>query len=222
MAVMRQYYRLPEAFRRAVIVRRRSKLWLNAGILFIHVPKVAGTSINFALYGRFMGHVRATDIERWASPQLKALPSFAVTRNPWDRLVSAYRFAKRGRGVGGAYQAGVFRPEQYRIPEFENFERFVTEWLAERDLEKLDRIFQPQTLFVCDGSGKLLVDHVGPLEDMSSTRRFLLRHMGRVPPIEHSNSSGRTVDYREFYSPRLVRIVGRLYADDVNSFGYSF
>lgn len=216
------YYRLPVELRQAILVRRRLRIWRRAGIVFIHIPKAAGTSINLALYGRFMGHVRASEIDRWASAEVAALPSFAVTRNPWDRLVSAYRFARRGAGVGGASPAQVWRPQQYRGPEFESFATFVTDWLANRDIRRLDYAFQPQSLFVCDEKRTVLVDHIGRLEDLRPTYDFIQQHVGAVPRIDQTNRSGDAVDYRRFYTSQLVDAVGRIYAEDVGKFGYSF
>jgi len=195
-------------------------LWLKAGILFIHVPKAAGTSINEALFGRFMGHARGRDIDRWGSAKLKALPSFAITRNPWDRLVSAYRFAKRGRGVGGGVQAWIWKPEQYQTPEFASFDNFVRDWLAVRNVSDLDPVFQPQSQFVCDDSGRILVDHLGRLENIEPTLDFIHSHIGKRLFIERSNVSGGPIDYRNFYTPETMETVGRLYAEDVQRFGY--
>jgi hypothetical protein len=214
-----KYHLLPDSLRRAILVRRRAPIWLAAKIVFIHVPKAAGTSINQALYDRFMGHVRATDIQRWAPRAIRALPSFAITRNPWERLVSAYRFATRGHGVGG-YQAGVWRPQQYRIPEFESFETFVKDWLAELDVAALDPIFQPQHLFICDENRRVLVDHVGQLEDLGPTFEFIRDHTGSPPSLERSNLSGVPVDYEQFYTPELTRVVARIYREDIELFGY--
>jgi len=216
------YYHVPEDVRQGILVKRRSRQWLRGGIVFVHIPKAAGTSINEALFGRFMGHARASDVEKWGSPELKALPSFAVTRNPWDRLVSAYRFAKRGRGVGGARQAWVWRPEQYRIPEFETFERFVGEWLVKRDVWRLDPMFRPQSEFVCDESGNLLVDHLGKLEDLQPTLDFVATTIARSLCIKEANRSGERVDYRDFYTPELINLVGNVYRADVDRFGYGF
>lgn len=217
------YYRLlPEGFQRAMLVRRRQPIWIRAGIVFIHIPKAAGTAINEALYGRFMGHVRASDIERWGSAELRALPSFAVTRNPWDRLVSAYRFVKGGGGTGGPNAGGVRWPEQYRSAEFATFERFVTEWLAGRDLAGLDVVFQPQSPFVCAERGEIIVEHLGRFERLDETYDYLRERVAGLRPLGESNRSGDAVDYRTFYTPRLVDLVGAIYADDVNRFGYSF
>ena len=214
--------RLPGGLRRALLARRRARYWLGAGIVFIHVPKAAGTSFNEALYGRFIGHPRASDIQRWAPRAVRALPSFSVTRNPWDRLVSAYRFARRGQGVGGSYRAGMWRPHRYRIAEFESFERFVKEWLAARDVSKLDGVFQPQWLFLCDRRSRVLVDHVGRLDDLGPTYAFIEERIGRFEPIARANRSGDELDYRTLYTPELVRLVGDIYRRDVELFGYDF
>jgi hypothetical protein len=216
------YHHLPTSFRNAMLVKRRSPLWLSARIVFVHVPKAAGTSINHALYGRFMGHARACEIRKWGSAALNALPSFAVTRNPWDRLVSAYRFAKRGHGIGGAYQAAANSPDQYDRPEFESFPLFVKEWLANKNVSKLDGIFQPQSLFVCSASGTILVDHVGSLDNLRPTEDFIRSHLRNAPSIGFSNRSGQRIDYRCYYTDDLAEIVARIYRNDIELFGYRF
>lgn len=214
--------RLPAGLRRALLARRRARYWRQAGIVFVHVPKAAGTSFNEALYGRFIGHPRARDIARWAPADVRALPRFSVVRNPWDRLVSAWRFARAGQGVGETYRAAMWRSDRYRVPEFETFERFVPEWLARRDPARLDGVFQPQWLFLCDSDKRLLVDHVGRLEELGPTLDYVRRATGRDFELSRANRSGEAVDYRSFYTPELADLVGRIYADDARLFGYSF
>jgi hypothetical protein len=218
----RAYYLFPDEAQRAILVKRRERIWIDRRIVFIHIPKAAGTSINQALFGRFMGHVHASDVERWGSRQLKSLPSFAVTRNPWDRLVSAYRFARLGRGFGGPIHAGIRRWEQYQAPEFETFESFVTNWLARHDLRRLDGIFQPQWPFVCGANRKVLVDHLGRLDELSPTLDFIAASTGVRVDIQRSNRSGSDVNYREFYTPQLAEAVAAIYREDINLFGYEF
>lgn len=213
---------LPGGLQRALLIRRRARLWLGAGIVFVHVPKAAGTSINEALYGRFMGHPRAAEIRRWAPAAVNALPSFSVTRNPWDRLVSAWRFARAGAGVGETYRAGMKRPEQYRVPEFDTFERFVKEWLVPRDVTRIDGVFQPQWLFLCDRERNLLVDHVGRVEDLAPTLAFIRENTGRAVDLAQANRSGEAVDFRAFYTPELTKLIGNIYAADIDLFGYRF
>ena len=207
---------------RALLVKRRSPLWARKGVVFIHVPKAAGTSISEAIYGRFTGHVRASDVLRWASAAVRSLPKVAVVRNPWARLVSAYRFIKLGRGIGGPNAGRVWRPEQYEIPEFENFETFVNEWLAHQELDWLDEAFQAQSPFVSDKRGKIIVDHLGRVESLERTHRYLADHVQTLRPFARSNRSGDPVDYRTYYNPKIIERVAEIYADDVRILGYDF
>ena len=206
---------------RALLVRRRSAAWLSAGVVFVHIPKAAGTSLSEALYGRFLGHLKARDIRRFGSRAVNALPFVAVTRNPWDRLVSAYRFATRGTGIGDRAGA-IWRPEQYQVAAFESFETFVRDWLAPRDPTKLDFVFQPQWTFVFAADGTNLVQHVGRFEQLEATYDFLRKRLRQMAPMPQANRSGPAVDYRSFYTPELVDLVGSIYSQDVSRFGYSF
>jgi chondroitin 4-sulfotransferase 11 len=52
---------VPEGWQNRILVRRRAHLLREAGIVFIHIPKAAGSSVNQALYGRFMGLYSAQD-----------------------------------------------------------------------------------------------------------------------------------------------------------------
>jgi hypothetical protein len=219
---LRTRYLYDSTVERALLVKRRSSLWLKTGIVFVHVPKAAGTSISEALYGRFTGHVRAADVLRWGSSRVRTLPRVAVARNPWDRLVSAYRFIKRGSGIGGPHAGRVLRPEQYRIPEFDSFESFVNDWLAGRDVMTLDLALQPQSQFLFNHRGEILVDHLGRFEALAPTYAYLDGHIGGLAPMGRSNRSGDPVDYRTFYTPEVVERVGQIYAEDIRMLGYRY
>jgi glycosyltransferase involved in cell wall biosynthesis len=65
--------------------------------IFIHVPKVAGISINHAIYGITLGHYSVIEIPSKFPNLFSDSFTFALVRNAWDRLLSAYRFTKQGR-----------------------------------------------------------------------------------------------------------------------------
>lgn len=198
--------------------RRRSH-WRSAKIIFIHVPKAAGTSVAATLYGRSLGHYTAADARLFCPDLFKSLPSFAVTRNPWDRLVSAYHFVRQG----GSQDAGVWRPEHYQGHAFRTFEAFVKEWLVEQDLRQADPVFQTQMHFVGDRNGQVLVDFVARTEQMEELERHLAEVLGREILIPRKNSSDRQREYRRYYSDARTRqIVGDLYGADASRLGYDF
>ncbi|MCG5514332.1 sulfotransferase family 2 domain-containing protein [Ectothiorhodospira shaposhnikovii] len=201
---------------------RRYPYWSREKVVFVHVPKAAGTSINKALYGRTIGHYTAVEI-RSRFPRLYSRSFvFSVVRNPWDRLLSAYRFAK----VGRTDSMGIAHPERYQIPEFSTFERFLQEWLVYQDLHKADYVFQPQTRFVCEPecTQEVIVDYLGKMEDLEVDIKAVENKLGRSLKLPRSNvTQDSRYDFRNAYlNPGMIDIVQQLYAHDISAFNYSF
>ena len=68
------------------------------GCLFIHIPKCAGIAVSKALFNnRAGGHLPLAHYQLIITPQqYKHLFKFTVVRNPYARLLSAYRFLASG------------------------------------------------------------------------------------------------------------------------------
>ena len=108
---------------KAKIIRSRMKMFLEHGaLIFVHIPRTGGTSIEaaFGLHSSVhatAAQMRACDPSAWAASQ-----SFAVLRDPLDRVVSMYAYARQG-GNGapwetlGQYAAGLSLEEYVaRLP----------------------------------------------------------------------------------------------------------
>jgi chondroitin 4-sulfotransferase 11 len=213
---------LPESRRSQLIILRRQKLWADAGVIFIHVPKAAGTSISDEIYGRFVGHLAAKHVKRFAPGAFTALPSFTVVRNPFSRLLSAYRFATQGAVAGSGPVAGMFHPEIYQSPAFRSFDSFIEEWLPQQDLSKIDYVFRPQTHYVLDEAGAVLPDYVGRVEDMASVEAHLGKTLNKPVSIGRHNTTGKPDSYVAKYSPSMRNIVSGVYHADLEAFNYDF
>lgn len=122
--------------------------WMRAGVIFIHVPKAAGTSVSSTIYGRPLGHHTATKIQAQFPRFLKNYPSFGIVRNPWDRCVSAYRFATRPSLDDGKTPSLNIALRQ-TLASYENFDDFVCNWLQHQDLATTDYIFRIKADFCC-------------------------------------------------------------------------
>ena len=212
---------LPESTLQRIRARRRASAFREAGVAFIHVPRAAGTSVAEALYGGFIGHFGVRDLIAAAPKDVLALPRFAIARNPWDRAVSAWSFAKAGGGTSAGGGVRVARAGRYAIAAFDTFESFVTEWLAVRDPEGLDGIFRPQVHYLLDRDGQLALDHLGRLDRIGETQEWLSDTLGRHIVIAHENASPRS-DYRDYYTPETRDLVARIYARDIALLGAEF
>jgi len=221
---------VPEPILNQVRAYRRSDAFRAAGVVMIHIPRAAGTSLSAELYGRFIGHFSVSELLAVAPADVAALPRFAVVRNPWDRLVSAWSFARRGfslvepAGAASPIDAArirIRREEQYQVPEFESFERFVGEWLAPRDVHRLDGVFRPQVDYVHDPAEDLPLDFLGRFEQLDEAAVWLTETIGRPISLPRLNASERGA-YRSHYTQELARLVGEIYAKDIAAFGYEF
>ena len=195
--------------------------WMRAGIVFVHVPKAAGNSLSLALYGRFLGHYTAMQINAFDPGVLRQLPSFGVVRNPWDRCVSAFRFAKRtvhGDGVTPSISSDVRR----RLQPYESSEAFICDWLRHQDVNEADYVFQEQAHFLCDGQSNTLVDFVGRIEALDVLEAWLQKSLHKPVKIPRHNQSGDVVSHHEWYSAETRAIVGKIYGRDISKFGYEF
>jgi hypothetical protein len=113
-------------------------------VIFIHIPKAAGTSIATAIYGKRIGHFTYHEFRYFIKDDFNKYPIFTVLRNPYERLISAYNFAKQG----GTLEGAVTNESLYQTYPFRSFQSFVKEWLSHQDVTSIDLIFRPQTFFL--------------------------------------------------------------------------
>jgi hypothetical protein len=212
-------YKQLESVRYRLNLYRRYFYWRKHGAIFVHVPKVAGTSVSHAVYGRALGHYPASFIESAFPKLFSTCFTFGFVRNPWARVLSAYKFAK----AGSTGSMGMANPSRYQTQQFEDFETFIYEWLLPRDLLAEDFVFQPQSHFLLDGAGNVMVGHVGKLEDFQADIRVVEARLDRRLDVRHMNRTGSHSNYRqEYVSKEMIDLVGKKYQEDVEAFGYDF
>jgi hypothetical protein len=186
---------------------------LEKGSIFVHIPKCAGTYINQKLYACLGGgHLRACDYVRMLGRRrFEALDSFAVMRDPWDRVYSAFRHLS-GKAL---------RFQNLQPIEPINFEAFV-DALTEHDVYAGSLVLKPQYLFITDrlSSHKLLVNKI-----WDQTRVGELLDAYGVHSDEggvERNSSGESFEKKDIYSEKMRKKIARLYAKDILLGKYTF
>lgn len=195
--------------------------WMEANeSIFIHVPKVAGRSI-FAALGAPIHEVSHVPAEayRIAAPQVyDRYYTFGFTRNPWDRLVSAFTFM---RTKDSAYNLALRASELRNVEDFETFlQKLKSPFFRNRILTRMH--FMPQTHYLCDAHLNVIVDAVGRFEDLPNSFQEATAKLANVAHLENRNSSDRQ-DYRRYYRERWqIELVARMYEADCHVFGYAF
>lgn len=214
--------------------------------VFVHVPKTAGTSIEFAL-GHFrkmrwgvQDHRSIREIEplslhdmlgmagqgagrkillKRARAMLAGRPSvsrlhyqtyfkFTFVRNPWARIYSWYRNVLREPRHRRAY--GV--PSDCAFPVF-----------VHRHLDPTRGPMRSQLHWLLDKDNRIPLDFVGRFEHLDRDFEFV-REKLRLPDGELPKlvMGGDALNYVERYDPPMIDRIARLYAAEIEQFGFRF
>jgi hypothetical protein len=189
-------------FRRRIPAAMRARK-----LIFVHVPRVAGTSVTRALFGEGCIHHYSMRYYRAVDPVFaQAADSFALLRDPFERFASAYAFVRSG-GTAFSRLSTVFLRQTADIRSVDDYLAF----LEGRGPLDLDFVMRPQSWFVCDPrTGESLVKDLFLLEaDGAALAAYLAPHWsGALPSINRAPRAALALDARQ------RRRIERLYAAD--------
>lgn len=140
--------------------------------------------------------------------------AFAIVRNPWDRVVSRYFFAKKVIEVEKKEPA-----DKHQIDSFEHFleERHI--WGGQKYMwHRAIRGWYPAFDYVTDRQSNVKCDilrfeHMN--DDLCSY--FKIKEMSRP-----RNVTGLNEDYKSIYTPETIQIVADWYKADIDYWGFDF
>jgi len=192
----------------------------NAHLLFIRIPRNASASVSKAVYGTVDSVPHRTALfYRTSDPAMfESKVKFAIVRNPWRRAMSAYNFLRQG----GSDLAGPNAHTRKAMARIRSFESFIFDYIAPKakQLHHLDPTVHSQSSYVCDRSGKSIVDHVFRLEDLAPLAQFL-KSNDIIAPVVAANCSSGECSFEELMTPDIVKAIGEIYHDDIRLFGYA-
>jgi hypothetical protein len=201
-------------------------------VVFVHIPKTGGTSIESALgilgidnkgsskpnkdilFGKYKGkalqHLSIREIKK-----IKNTPSdyftFSFVRNPYDRIVS--EFFWRRQTIGIINKNMTFKEFLFKIviPKRER--------MLSYDLR--DDHFYDQLDFLTDENGEIIVDFIGRFENLENDFNKvcqICKINTKLPLILKSQRK----DYKFYYDKETIDIVTKLYKKDIKTFNYKF
>lgn len=184
-------------------------------VIFIHIPKAAGVSINRALYGSLGGgHRTVGEYKRLFGPlTYRRYFSFAFVRDPAERLRSAFEFLK-----GGGFNEADRLWAAKNIGEFDDFDKFVERWLSEESVWSYHH-FKPQWHYICDTYPFVELDFLGRFERIEEDLYLLSSLIQQDLLVGHQNRTRRPSN-RPALAPRIASRIRSVYARDYELLGY--
>lgn len=198
---------------------------LTAGHLsYIRIPKSASTSMSGALLEKLnptlhLNKLNATQINFLTDVMLQKhlgdihKTYFTIVRNPFSRLVSVYHDFYQNKNSHFIYSDYLFGI----LPQSLTFSEFIDRISCVPDQLK-DQHIKPQHLFLQYYEKENISVKVFKLEDSEKLTSFLQENVLELP---HLNKSQVEYDYRQYYTPTLLKKVSTLYQADLDKFGYS-
>lgn len=194
----------------------------NLKSFFIHIPKNAGTAISNSKKANFLmnGHYSAMEMALKFPKEWNEYFKFAIIRNPWDRLVSNYEYARMETSYW--HSADSSRPYSthfdYHTLKDKSFEDCVNMLYYDRNVFK-HQGWVPQYTWICDKNGNIMVDKLFYYENLETNETF----KKLLPDLEKVNlTTKKYTDYKDYYNKDLVDKVFRIYEKDINLFEFKY
>lgn len=201
-------------------------------VLFIHVQKTGGSTLDELLLARLPGAERVSGLaggrhSTWTQavqrmPEVAEYTTFGFVRNPWARLYSWHAMVMRRRENAEAGNDSLARRiERARfwggvVERHDDFESFVM-----KAPDEFSRLRRPQIDYLTHrGREADFIGHTESYDDdlsrLANTLEFELPEQ-----IRRVNRGPRT-DYRAHFTDDMAARVAAVFRADVERFGYEF
>lgn len=190
-------------------------------LLWFTVPKVGSKTIHdaFSTLGMRYRLERLRALENYHDDYFK----FCFTRNPWDRVLSAFTDKTKKVWEPGGYadQLGE-KVDIYTSLNFfkrwkdSSFRDFVLD-LKNQDLWRDRHIQEQHTLIPVDQ-----MDFIGKIENFQKDFDTLCSKLSLKPIILPVKNKTNHDHYSKYYDPEMVEIIREKYNKDIQLFQYEF
>jgi chondroitin 4-sulfotransferase 11 len=190
-------------------------------LLFIHIPKTAGTSIESLFYpnAEFVNvPYKHFTLRQYLDemPICRSYFKFTFIRNPWDMTASMYKYARGRDDFGKRYPHLLnmsfndwIRSEFFKSPVI----RYVNIGIHGG---------QDGSFFDWFTDARSGIDYIGKYESLQEDYDCICEMTGmpkKVLPVVNRSSG---IGYADLYEKDTVEIVHKKYAREIRLFGYKF
>lgn len=200
-------------------------------VLFIHIPRTGGTSIERliglpftpdnlcgVINNKALQHMTAKEIRnRIGADEFNYYWKFSVVRHPYTRMVSEFHWRPK------------VQVRQFPKLKFgSNFIQFLTRVKSiVKNNKYSDSVFHdhfiPQYKYLTiDDDDKLVTDYVIRFENLVSEFEVVKEKLGSDKSLIKCQSSGYSnMDSRSILTPKAKKLIQEIYAKDFELFGFS-
>jgi len=174
--------------------------------VYIHIPKTGGSSVRQITlkYNPAQKNHWHTRVSHYKHLLRSTHFFFTVTRNPYDRLVSAYTYLRKGGDNKDDLAKGKTLPPDFKTFVFESLKSNLQWWH-----------FRPMTFYV-NGD----VDFLGRFENINEDFKHVCEQCSiPVSELPHLNKTEHD-HYMEYYDDDTIDYVKSVYQRDFDTFGY--
>lgn len=188
---------------------------------FVHIPKTAGTSLIEALDFEVNGytHCPARSLKVIYPDLFETYFKFSVVRNPFDKFVSAFEYVTQKTDWS---RQKNWSKRNVRGATFSEFVAHLQSSRSYRQQVLNYEFFLPQTFFLEDNNGKLLVDFLMRFEslneDYNQLRKMRFPNAKQLPHARKNKNRGKWQDYYDETSEAFVK---DYYAEDFERLNYT-
>jgi hypothetical protein len=137
--------------------------FIESKSIFIHIPKAAGLSFVKSIYDLdYSNHNRWDYYYKIDKKLFQEFYKFTITREPVDRLKSAYNYLK----YGGRTKTDLYWKKTF-IDNYTDLSDFINNGLEKAVYSGVEH-FIPQYKYIYDSDLKLMVDFIGKYENLEN------------------------------------------------------